>query len=45
MKNEFHNLTDVELQEKLKSLKGELYNLRFRHASGHLENPLSISRG
>lgn len=42
MKNEFHNLTDVELQEKLKSLKGELFNLRFRHASGQLENPLSI---
>lgn len=42
MKNEFHNLTDAELEEKLKSLKSELFNLRFRHVSGQLENPLSI---
>ena len=40
--NEFKALTDVELQEKLQSLKSELFNLRFRHASGQLENPLSI---
>ena len=40
--NEFHNMTDVELEKKLKELKNELFNLRFRHASGQLENPLSI---
>ncbi len=40
--NEFHNMTDVELAEKLKELKSELFNLRFRHASGQLENPVSI---
>ncbi len=40
--NEFHNLTDVELEKKLKDLKSELFNLRFRHASGQLENPVSI---
>ncbi len=40
--NEFHNMTDVELDKKLKDLKSELFNLRFRHASGQLENPLSI---
>lgn len=40
--NEFHNMTDVELEKKLKDLKSELFNLRFRHASGQLENPLSI---
>ena len=40
--NEFHNMTDVELMTKLKELKSELFNLRFRHASGQLENPLSI---
>lgn len=40
--NEFHNMTDVELDQKLKDLKSELFNLRFRHASGQLENPLSI---
>ncbi len=40
--SEFHNMTDVELEKKLKELKSELFNLRFRHASGQLENPLSI---
>ncbi len=40
--NEFHKMTDVELEKKLKDLKSELFNLRFRHASGQLENPLSI---
>ena len=40
--NEFKNMTDVELDKKLKELKSELFNLRFRHASGQLENPLSI---
>ena len=39
---EIHNMTDVELSGKLKELKSELFNLRFRHASGQLENPLSI---
>ena len=41
MKGEFKNMTDVELEKKLKDLKSELFNLRFRHASGQLENPLS----
>ena len=40
--NEFHNMTDIELEKKLKDLKSELFNLRFRHASGQLDNPLSI---
>ena len=40
--NEFRNLSDAELDKKLKDLKSELFNLRFRHASGQLENPLSI---
>ena len=40
--SEFHNMTDVELDKKLQDLKSELFNLRFRHASGQLENPLSI---
>ena len=35
-------MTDVELNQKLQDLKSELFNLRFRHASGQLENPLSI---
>ena len=40
--NEFHSLSDSELSKKLKDLKSELFNLRFRHASNQLENPLSI---
>ena len=40
--NEFHNMTDVEHTKKLQDLKSELFNLRFRHASGQLENPVSI---
>ncbi len=42
--NEFHNMTDVELAEKLKELKSELFNLRFRHASGQLETPSRSER-
>ena len=40
--NEFHSLSDAELSKKLKDLKSELFNLRFRHAANQLENPLSI---
>ena len=40
--NELKTMTDAELEKKLKELKSELFNLRFRHASGQLENPLSI---
>ena len=40
---ELHNMTDEELQTKLGDLKTELFNLRFRHASGQLENPMTIA--
>ena len=40
---ELHNMTDEELQAKLGELKTELFNLRFRHASGQLENPMTIA--
>lgn len=39
---ELHNMTDEELRVKLGELKTELFNLRFRHASGQLENPMTI---
>lgn len=39
---EIHAMTDAELSQKLGELKTELFNLRFRHASGQLENPMSI---
>ena len=35
---QIHEMTDQELQEKLAELKDELFNLRFRHATGQLEN-------
>ncbi len=41
--NEVVNLSDEELQKKLQELKTELFNLRFRHASGQLDNPMSIN--
>ena len=33
-----HEMTDQELNDKLASLKDELFNLRFQHATGQLEN-------
>lgn len=40
---EYRELTKVELETKLKDLKTELFNLRFRHATGQLANPLSLN--
>ena len=40
---EIHNMTNEELAKKLGDLKEELFNLRFRHATGQLENPNVIS--
>ena len=40
---ELHELTVAELNAKLKELSEELFNLRFRHAIGQLENPASIN--
>ena len=42
MKEKVHELGDNELQEKLASLKAELFNLRFSNATGQLANPLQI---
>ncbi|MBQ1991625.1 MAG: 50S ribosomal protein L29 [Clostridia bacterium] len=41
--SELRNLSVEELQEKLKSLKEELFNLRFQLAINQLENPMRIS--
>ncbi|MCD5413878.1 MAG: 50S ribosomal protein L29 [Clostridiales bacterium] len=40
--NSLRDMTDVELNQKLLDLKGELFNLRFQLATGQLENPLRI---
>ena len=39
---EIRELTVEELNTKLKELKEELFNLRFRHATGQLENPVAL---
>ncbi len=39
---ELHELTVDELNTKLKELSEELFNLRFRHAIGQLDNPMSL---
>ncbi|NLY43011.1 MAG: 50S ribosomal protein L29 [Clostridiaceae bacterium] len=40
--NQLRELTPVELQQKLRELKAELFNLRFQHATNQLENPMRI---
>ena len=39
---ELHELTIDELNVKLKELSEELFNLRFRHAIGQLEDSASL---
>lgn len=36
--SEIRNLTTVEIEAQIKSLKEELFNLRFQLATGQLEN-------
>ena len=36
---ELRKLSVEELEEKLKELKAELFNLRFQHAINQLDNP------
>ena len=40
---EFKDMTAEELQERLKSLKQELFNLRFQLAINQLDNPMRIT--
>jgi large subunit ribosomal protein L29 len=40
--SEVHNLKDDELVAKLIEAKQEAFNLRFRHATGELENTAGI---
>lgn len=39
---ELRDLTTAEIEQKIASLKEELFNLRFQLATGQLENPSSI---
>lgn len=40
---EIKNMTNEELTAKLAELKRQLFNLRFSHTSGQLENPMAIN--
>ena len=42
--SEAHNLKDDELVAKLIDAKQETFNLRFRHATGELENTSGLGR-
>jgi large subunit ribosomal protein L29 len=40
--SEAHALDDIALVERLRQAREEAFNLRFRHATGELENTSSI---
>ena len=35
-------MTEVELNAELNNMKKELFNLRFQHVTGQLENPVKM---
>lgn len=39
---DIRDMSSDELNQKLVTLKEELFNLRFQHATGQLENPMRI---
>ncbi len=39
---ELREMTNEELNAKLKSLKQEMFNLRFSNATGQLSNPMQL---
>ncbi len=42
--SEIRGLSNEESQQKLAELKEELFNLRFQHESGQLENPQKMKQ-
>ena len=40
--NKMREMTSVELSAELDKLKKELFNLRFQHVTGQLENPVKM---
>lgn len=40
--NKIREMTDVELRAELDKMKQELFNLRFQHVTGQLENPIRM---
>lgn len=41
--SEIRELTPAELENNLRDLKKELFNLRFQHAINQLDNPMRIN--
>jgi len=41
--DEIHDLNDTDLAVKLTDARAELFNLRFQHATGQLDNPTKIA--
>lgn len=39
---DIREMSQAELEQNLAKLKEELFNLRFQHATGQLDNPLRI---
>jgi len=42
--NELRNLTTAEIEQKVSSMKEELFNLRFQLATGQLDNTAQIGQ-
>ena len=40
---EIRDMASQELQDKLRELKEEMFNLRFQNATNQLENPMRIA--
>lgn len=40
--NKMREMTDVELSAELDKMKKELFNLRFQHVTGQLDNPVKM---
>jgi large subunit ribosomal protein L29 len=41
---EFTELSQEELAQKLEDLRQELFNLKFQHSTGQLENPMRVKQ-
>ena len=41
--DKIRELTMTELDAELKKMKNELFNLRFQHVTGQLENPMRMA--
>ena len=40
---DIRSMTNEELNSKLVSIKSEIFNLRFQHATGNLANPMLLN--